>query len=321
MKETLALSLGFMALIFGARLLYQGYTRLLAWLEPRRLREEADPAPLLLTCFSMLTLFILLIMAFIVLIVDLPLTVGSVVLSGVLIVALENLFIYLGCRISRRLTLRRMSGQLLRQKRRTEENYYQMLEEQYNRQRVLIHDIRKHLGALRDLAGTTGNSAVARYVQELENSPALRNRVRICGHPVLDVILCRYQELCQKKGVRFAADVRDGSVDFLSHSDLTALFANLLENAVEAAEGGAEASLELFVGSRPGSALMVSLVNTCAAPPVSDGQGGWRSAKPDPERHGLGMKSVGAVVKGYGGELRQYYDQEAGLFHTVILLK
>ena len=35
----------------------------------------------------------------------------------------------------------------------------------------------------------------------------------------------------------------------------------------------------------------------------------------------MGMKSVGAVVKGYWWELRQYYDQEAGLFHTVILLK
>lgn len=321
MKETAALILGFLALIFGARLLYRGYTRLFAWLEPHRPQEEADPAPLLLTCFSMVTLFILLIMVFTVLIVGLPLTAGSIFLTGALILVLENGFIYLGCRISRRMTHRRLSGQLLRQKQLTEENYYQMLEEQYDRQRVLIHDIRKHLGALRDLAGTAGDSAVSRYVRELEDSPALQNRVRICGHPVLDVILCRYQELCQKKGIRFAADVRDRSVDFLSHSDLTALFANLLENAVEAAEGGENASLELFAGSRPGNALVISLVNTCAAPPRDDGRGGWQSAKPDPEHHGLGMKSVRAAVKKYGGELRQYYDGETGLFHTVILLR
>lgn len=321
MKEALALVLGFLALIFGARLFYQGYARLCAWLEPRRPQEEADPAPLLLTCFSMLTLFIVLIMVFTVLIAGLPLTAGSVVLAGVLVLALENLFIYLGCRISRRLTQRRMSGQLLRQKQRTEAHYYQMLEEQYDRQRVLIHDMRKHLGALRDLAGTAGDSAVARYVQELEDSPALRSRVRICGHPVLDVVLCRYQELCQKKRIRFSADVRDRSVDMLGHSDLTALFANLLENAVEAAEGGEDPALELFAAERPGDGLVVTLVNTCAAPPQPDGQGGWRSAKQDPEHHGLGMKSVGAVVKKYGGELRQYYDGEAGLFHTVILLK
>lgn len=321
MKEALFLVLGFAALALCARLLYLGYSRLCGKLaKTGSFFRDSGPAAMLLTGFSVCTLFILFMMGYSVAVVGLPLTLGSALLSGVLILAVNNLLIFLGYHVNWQMHSRDLDHQLLRQKRRTEADYYQALEEQYDRQRILIHDIRKHLAAIRDLADRKEDLAVAEYVTELEASPALQRKARICGNHLLDVVLCRCQEVCQGKGIAFSADVREGAVDFLEQTDITALFGNLLENAAEAAEGSEDAYIELLVDTRPGGSLTVSLVNTCSRPPESDGKGGFLTQKAHKEQHGLGIKSVHGAVKKHGGTLRQYYEPETGLFHTIVLI-
>ena len=48
-------------------------------------------------------------------------------------------------------------------------------------------------------------------------------------------ILCRYMEQCIKGRITFHADIRKRTVDFIASNDLTSLFCNLLDNAIEAA--------------------------------------------------------------------------------------
>lgn len=318
MKETMAFFAGFIVLVLGGRGLYVGYSKICAKLAGRGpAAQNVRPAAMMLTGFSITTLFILLIMVYTVLVTGLELTIGSFLMAGLLILLLDNAFIYASFRYSQHASRQKLSQQLMLERQHAEEDYYRALEEQYNRQRVLIHDIRKHLGAIRDLAG---EGAVSQYVEELERSPALQNKVRICGNHTLDVVLCRYKEVCQAKGIGFSADVRDHAADFLLQSDVTSLFGNLLENAVEAAEGVEEAYLELLVDKRPGSRLLISLVNSCREAPVRDGMGGFVSRKADRERHGLGIRSIRGTVERYGGTMQQYYNKGTEMFHTVILL-
>ena len=322
MKETISLFLGFLLLALGGKSLYRFYRKICGSLaKAGGVSQDPGPAALTLTGFSLTTLFILLIMAYTAFIVEQPVSVGSILLGGVLILFFDNLLIFGGYQYNLYRNSENLSHQLIRQKRRAEAGYYSALEEQYGRQRVLIHDIRKHLEAIRDLADHGAAEEIAQYLRELEASPALQNKVRICGNRTLDVVLCRYREVCEKKGIGFSADVRDQSVDFLRPSDMTALFGNLLENAVEAAEGGERPYLELLVDTRPGGAAVISLVNSCAVPPQGDSHRGFQSRKADREQHGLGLKSVADTVRRYGGVLRQYYDPETKLFHTVVMLK
>ncbi len=320
MGEKIALFVGFAVLSFSGRLLYRLYLKACS----RFSRGEPDgaqaarPIALQLTVFSLASGFILLMMAYVAWAIALPLSVGSVALAGVLLLLIDNGLIFAGYQYSRLLNRRSLSDRLLVQKRETEASYFTALEEQYDRQRVLIHDIRKHLATIRDLA--EGGGPVADYVRELEALPALQNRVRFCGNRTLDVVLSRYGEICRQKGVAFSADVRSKSVDFLEQSDITALFGNLLENAVEAAEGGEDPCLELLVDTRPGSSLLVSLVNTCQRPPERGRHGSFLSRK-EGEGHGMGLRSVRAAVEKYQGSLQQYYEEGTGLFHTVVLLK
>lgn len=323
MRETIALLSGFALLSIGGRVLYRLYLKVCGRLMRADSSFPQDPGPvaLVLTGFSLITMFILMGMAYMVIITQMPLRIGSVLLAGVLILVLDNILVYVGYRLNRQKNRHSFSDQLAFQRQQAQMDYYRALEEQYDRQRVLIHDIRKHLETVRDLAGEGLDEAIIGYVEELEASPALQNKVRICGNPVLDVILRRYMEICQAKGIQFLVDVRNQSVDFLESGDMTALFGNLLENAVEAAEGEAEGYVELMVDARPGGASAITLVNTCRELPESNGRGGFRTRKDDRDRHGIGLKSIRDTVKKYEGTMRQYVEVEKKLFHTVIFLK
>lgn len=316
MKETAALLAGFLVLSLSGRLMYRGYYKLLGRLS----RQDPEPVSMLLTGFSLATLFLLIIMAYTAVIIDLPLNVGSLLLSGVLMLVFDNVLLYIGYRFSQQLNHRELTRQLMLQKQQAETSYYKALEEQYDRQRVLIHDIRKHLAVMRDLADEDDLKAVAGYIRQLEDSPALQNRVRMCGNHALDVVLARYADICRGKGIGFSVDVRSRSVDFFTPGDITSLFGNLLENAVEAADGASEPYLELLTDLRPGGSLMVSLTNSCRHIPEADGKGGFLSSKPQAGTHGIGLMSVRAVVDKYNGTIRQYYEDENRLFHTVILI-
>ena len=319
MKETFALLMGFSLLAGSGRFLYRGCTYLCSRLLGST--KEASPIAMVLTGFTLCTLFLFLIFGYTVLIVGQPLSIGSLLLSILLILLVDNILIFAGYLHSQRQNRLNISDQLVFQKQQTEVNYYRTLEEQYDRQRVLIHDIRRHLGAIRSLAEAGNGQEVARYVKELEDSPALQHKVRICGNHILDVILCRYEEICQSKEIRFHVDIRSGSVEMLNQSDLTSLFGNLLENAVEAAEGVENGYIDLFVEPRPEQVFQLTMVNSCNVPPKTDSTGKFITAKQNREYHGLGLKSVRNVTEKYSGALRQYYEEESKLFHTIILMK
>lgn len=213
--------------------------------------------------------------------------------------------------------------QLIKQKDQVEGEYFSALEDQYERQRVLLHDLRRHLTAIKEFALENDDQHVARYVSDLQNLPALQRKLKYCGNITLNVVLSRYKELCDEKSIQFSVDVRDVDVDFLAQNDITALFGNLLENAVEAAENSKKPYIELIVGSNgdthTDARLFVSLTNSSDEEPLKDSAGNFLTHKLNRERHGMGQKSIKRAVKKYDGNIEQQYDKETRLFHASIL--
>ena len=128
-----------------------------------------------------------------------------------------------------------------------EAEYYRRLAEQTENQKILIHDIKNHLQTIVGLSKDGGESEIHEYVQQLMEMPAMKPAVTYCSQPVLNVILGQYQEICKKKSIQFGVDIRKDSVDYITVDDLTALFGNLLKNAVEAAAGVSEAYIDVTV--------------------------------------------------------------------------
>ena len=221
---------------------------------------------------------------------------------------------------SEKINRENLSIKLAMQKDEYDAEYYKMLEEQYERQRILIHDVKNHMQIINGLA-TEGNIAeIRKYITEWGYDKALQKQVRYCRNSILNIIVSETAKECAESGIEFHCDIRDKSVDFISDTDISALFGNLLSNAYEAAKDSEEKLIEFDIKIKPDqNTTIVKISNSCKEPPQRDEKGLFISRKGDKEKHGLGQKSIKRIIEKYGGTSETYYDEAETRFETVIV--
>lgn len=211
--------------------------------------------------------------------------------------------------------------QLQLQKEQNTAEYHKMLLQQNESQQILIHDIKKHLHSISLLNEQGQAEKISAYIEQLVHSSDLQTTAKMCDHELLNAILGRFSCQCRELNIAFHTDVRSGTVNFMDENHLTALFCNLLENSVEAAENYPGGYIELAVSKHPHAAMtIITLINSCRVNPF-DKYGRLLSKKPNKLQHGFGVKSIERITKCYGGEIKQYYKAEDYTFHTIILLR
>ena len=212
--------------------------------------------------------------------------------------------------------------QLLLQKESDSAEYYKMLLSQNENRSILIHDIKKHLQSIKLLNESGETEKIESYISHLIAASDLKETARICDNAMLNAILNRCQRQCMEKGIGFHADIRKNLLRQMNQNDLTSLFCNLLDNAVEAAENIPDSFIDLMVQKKENTPFVVIvLVNSCRSMPDFDQNGFPVSHKSGIGRHGFGIKSIRKVVGQYQGDLKMYYDDATATFHTIITLK
>lgn len=198
--------------------------------------------------------------------------------------------------------------------------YYKMLSAQNENRSILIHDIRNNLYTISNLANQNQSAEIVDYIDKLVQTSSLQSSdsLQICRNTTLNAILCRYKEECKKQDISFIIDSLDNSLDFMNTNDLTALFCNLLDNAVEAAACVPDSFIKLNISKQENTPFAILFVqNSCAQNPI-DTFGKIPSHKKDASRHGFGMKSIQRTIDNYGGEMEFYYEEKTRAFCVVI---
>ena len=127
---------------------------------------------------------------------------------------------------------------------------------------------------------------------------------------------------CESQHIAFRTNIRSHTVDFLSDTDLTALFCNLLDNALCAADSLPDAFIDICAYTKDNSPFtIITIINSCRENPFTGPGGTLVSNKPDHQLHGLGLKSVQRVVDNYDGAIKMYYDLPTLTFHSILTLR
>lgn len=239
---------------------------------------------------------------------------------GAMAILLANVLIYWNSSQSRRHYREYTETQVQLEKENAQAEYYRMLAKRSEEQKILIHDIRKHLSQLDSLLQTQDYANASAYVNELLGTPALQPAVRICDNEMASLILGQYKERCREQKVQFYPDVRSKCLDFLSLKELTALLSNLLDNALEASAGAPDAFIDLRIVQKAKTQVVIRMDNSCTIPPRLSKQGALLTHKPDAAKHGFGMKSIGGILKKYNGTIETIYDEKKQVFHTIIYM-
>lgn len=288
----------------------------------RKATDRTDKSVFLLLFIPVSSIFVMMIFATIGETITLPPSIDLAVSLSCALLLVSNLLVFGINQYNQKRNEEFTQLQLQLQKEADFAEYHKMLTSRNENQRILIHDIKKHLQSI-DLLNSDGKpEKIHAYIEQLMKSADLKEAVRLCDHDMLNAILCRYMRQCNEKHIDFHTDVRQGTIDFLSENDLTSLFCNLLDNALEAAEHFPTPFIELTVKNRDRTPFtVITLINFCRTNPFSGPDNTLISNKPDRQHHGFGIKSIQRTIHKYQGDLQMYYHEETLTFHTIIALK
>lgn len=199
--------------------------------------------------------------------------------------------------------------------------FYKMLQEQYDRQRILIHDVKNHMQIVNSLAVDGKTDEIQEYITKWGFDKAFQSQTRYSDNDILNIIITKLASDCNLKGIDLLCDIRDHCISFVDDVDVAALFGNLLSNAFESAANSDEKFIEIDIQIKPvQKTTIIRIVNSCDIKPIKSSEGLFISNKKDNKHHGIGQKSIARIVKKYNGTSESYYDELKKQFDWVIVL-
>ncbi len=173
------------------------------------------------------------------------------------------------------------------------ERQYRISKETIDLINIKCHDIRYRLGMLAEQGSG---------LEELKRSIAIYDSRISTGSPLLDVLLTEKSLFCEQNRINMSCMIDGGKLSFIEEGDLYCLFANLVDNALEAVKGAAPERrvIDLVVKSKDGL-LLIQEENYFDG--ALDFEDGLPLTTKEGAGHGFGMRSIRLIARKYGGEL------------------
>lgn len=197
--------------------------------------------------------------------------------------------------------------------------------EQYKRKQVetqaFRHDIKNNLAMTQMMMAEGHNDEAREHISDMLGKVSALSPEYVTGDEMLDIIVSMKADRMRELGIRFALDgVVDGGLD-IKPMDMCGIFANALDNAIEAASSAGCDEPCVSLGIKRTDKFFVIKITNSAAGKVDAGKilsaSGYTSKK-DKDHHGFGLMNVRRTVEEYNGMLKA--SSEEGSFTLSIML-
>ena len=228
---------------------------------------------------------------------------------------LVNIIIYLIYERAEKNNQKLIELEMTNQKNDIDIQYLTLLEKKNETMNIMAHDYKNHMIALSNMSDSP---EIKCYINNMLGEITKYNKMAKTQNKLLDVILSKYINICKDYEIQFETDIMSDNLQFINNYDLSALFNNLLDNAVEAASQSAVKSIRLEITNSLNSYHKITLINSCDFEPKSK-DGKLITTKENKGAHGFGTKSISGIVKKYSGEMDWEYDRTNKLFKLIII--
>lgn len=174
----------------------------------------------------------------------------------------------------------------------------------------------EHLQALLHAASAAERTE---YLDQMEQQIRTYEAQNKTGNRVLDTILTAKTIQCQSEGISLTCVADGQALDFMNPMDISALFGNALDNAIESVKKlpNPEQRLIHVSAMRQKDFLRIRVEN-CYSGELRFVDGMPTTTKRDARYHGYGLKSIQSIANSYGGSAT--IDTKDGWFELRLLL-
>lgn len=192
--------------------------------------------------------------------------------------------------------------------------YYVRQEQKYNRTVAILHDVDKHMKLVERLCMNGEIENAKEYAAQVGSMLQPLVPIKYTGNPILDILLTDRREIMEEKGMKLDIQIEHANLDFIDAIDVTTIFGNLLDNAIEACEY-METDKHIFIFIKAYHEMVaVQIKNSCS---VINWKKGWPVSEKN--RHqGLGLLNVKKIIEKYDGSMN--LKTQDGMFIVDIFL-
>lgn len=211
-------------------------------------------------------------------------------------IILLNMFLLLFMKYLDERNFYKLQNEMMRQQEELRLRNYEVQNNVYRKALSILHDVKKHISMIEALYGGNREEAPD-YTRQINDMLKPLMPIKYVNNPILNWLLTDKLQVADRYGILFEMDVSLGDVDFMKSIDITTLFGNLLDNAVEAA---GKCSAEKYIGillKRHNQMLYIRIENSIeSAVPIRNGMISER-------KKGIGILNIERCVDAYGGEI------------------
>lgn len=193
---------------------------------------------------------------------------------------------------------------------------YENLREKITDARRAKHDVRHHITLMREYLNRGELDALRRYLSEYSESLPDDSLVRFCENTAANAVLLYFAQQAKDSGIDYIVKAEIPGDIFVSDTDISVLFGNLIENALDACRGETSEDRKIIVrAGLAGGSLCITVDNTFTGLLKHTSSGELASTKH--RGLGLGTKSVESIAAHYGGVCR--FEAKEGMFYASVM--
>lgn len=177
-------------------------------------------------------------------------------------------------------------------------NHYLSIQESQMKVRQLYHDINNHMACIRRIQ----NKDINEYIDSINDELREYKNTFNTENMILDIILNEKKSICNKNNIELFCDINFSECDFIEMIDVSSIFSNILDNAIEACK---KVENNRYINIR-GTIVKFYYVIKCDNSKNNEIKIKNKkiiTSKKDKFLHGIGLRSIKSSLNKYNGDL------------------
>lgn len=189
---------------------------------------------------------------------------------------------------------------LLEQQSTLQYEFYEEQGEKYNESIKILHDVNKHLNMIENLYEAKIDDMAKTYAKEIGQMLIPLSMEDYTNNPILNVLLNDKKRIASIHSICFNLEIGAVDLSFMEPIEVTTVFGNLLDNAIEACDlVPSHRYIDMKLNTY--NEFIVLNISNCTLPIEK-----WNYGKPVSRKgksHGIGLLNVENIIKKYNGSM------------------